>query len=120
MSKSSTDQQTFQSRLRAAREAKGLNQGELAGRAGLQTSAISHFETGRRGPSFENLKRLADALGVTTDFLLGRVEEPGASGPALDRIIDSITSMTPDQMDFLADMAEKLAEKNVKVKDGPE
>ena len=40
-----------------------------------QASAISHFETGTRKPSFDNLRRLADALDVTTDYLLGRVKD---------------------------------------------
>ena len=52
-----------------------MNQEQLAERAKLQGSAISHFETGKRKPSFDNLKRLADALGVSTDFLLGRTNE---------------------------------------------
>lgn len=72
----------FPARLRAAREKRGLTQGELAKRAGLQMSAISHFETGTRKPSFENLRRLADALDVTTDFLLGRSEDFDGSAAA--------------------------------------
>ena len=72
----------FPARLRAAREKRGLTQGELAKRAGLQMSAISHFETGTRKPSFENLRRLADALDVTTDYLLGRTEEFDGSAAA--------------------------------------
>ncbi|MGH8758723.1 MAG: helix-turn-helix domain-containing protein [Burkholderiales bacterium] len=65
----------FPDRLRRAREYRGLTQGELAERAGLQPSAISHFETGARKPSFDNLRLLADTLDVTTDYLLGRVAE---------------------------------------------
>jgi transcriptional regulator with XRE-family HTH domain len=66
----------FPSRLKAARELRGLNQDQLAERSGLQPSAVSHFETGGRKPSFDNLKRLADALGVSTDYLLGRTSDP--------------------------------------------
>lgn len=65
----------FPERLRAAREYRGLNQGELAARSGLQPSAVSHFETGTRKPSFDNLHLLAETLDVTIDYLLGRVEE---------------------------------------------
>jgi len=65
----------FPERLRAAREYRGLNQGELASRSGLQPSAISHFETGARKPSFDNLHLLAETLDVTIDYLLGRVED---------------------------------------------
>src|SRR5215831_4298497 len=75
MNESSRPTEIFPARLRAARDKRGLNQGDLAKRAGLQASAISHFETGTRKPSFDNLRRLADALDVTTDYLLGRVTE---------------------------------------------
>ncbi|MGN8546962.1 helix-turn-helix domain-containing protein [Bradyrhizobium sp. 13971] len=54
----------FPDRLKSARDLRGLNQDQLAKRSGLQGSAISHFETGTRKPSFDNLRRLADALGV--------------------------------------------------------
>ena len=74
MDKSRGPLDDFPARLSSARELRKLNQGELATRAGLQPSAISHFETGTRKPSFDNLKRLADALDVTTDYLLGRVD----------------------------------------------
>lgn len=66
----------FPARLRAAREYRGLTQGQLAEKAEMKNpSAISHFETGTRKPSFDNLRILADKLQVTTDYLLGRVGE---------------------------------------------
>ncbi|MBI3129668.1 MAG: helix-turn-helix transcriptional regulator [Candidatus Tectomicrobia bacterium] len=76
----STPSEIFPERLRAAREMRELSQGALATRAGMQPSAISHFESGTRKPSFENLRRLADALDVSTDYLLGRIKE--IAGPA--------------------------------------
>lgn len=75
MAESSPSSDVFCDRLRAARDYRGLTQGELAERTGLQPSAISHFETGVRKPSFDNLRLLADKLDVTTDYLLGRVDE---------------------------------------------
>lgn len=60
----------FIQRLREAREALDLSQDELASRAELQPSAISHFETGGRRPSFTNLRRLAIELEVSVDWLL--------------------------------------------------
>jgi transcriptional regulator with XRE-family HTH domain len=61
----------FAIRLREARERQKLNQAELAQRAEMQPSAIAHFEANRRKPSFENVRRLAKALDVSTDYLLG-------------------------------------------------
>jgi len=73
MSESNTDS-PFPNRLKEARDLRGLSQVELSGRTGLQPSAVSHFETGGRKPSFDNLMLLAEALQVTTDYLLGRTD----------------------------------------------
>lgn len=64
-------------RIREARVKEGMSQEELAVRmqlAGLQMGqmAVSRIETGKRMvPDFE-LPLLAAALGVTTDWLLGK------------------------------------------------
>ena len=70
MSESSSDS-VFATRLKEARERQGLNQAQLAQRAEMQPSAIAHFEANRRKPSFENVRRLAKALDVSSDYLLG-------------------------------------------------
>ena len=65
----------FASRLRKTRETRELSQSELAREAGMQPSAIAHFEAGRRKPSFDNVRAMADALAkalkVSADYLLG-------------------------------------------------
>ncbi len=83
MTKSSDAEQVFPTRLRVVRELRKLSQAELATKAGLQPAAISHFETGGRRPSFDNLRRLASALQITTDYLLGRVDDVDAQ-PTVD------------------------------------
>lgn len=62
----------FARSLRTLREARNLDQQDLAERSGLAPSAISHFETCRRTPQLHNLIRLADALGVSLERLVGR------------------------------------------------
>ncbi len=66
----------FRERLRDWRLKRGLTQEELAGKADVPTVSVSHFETGHRFPNAESLRRLADALGVSADYLLGRVKQP--------------------------------------------
>jgi transcriptional regulator with XRE-family HTH domain len=58
--------------VRALRELRGLTQAELGSRAGIGAASVSHFETGQRTPSLESLVKLADALQVSVDVLLGR------------------------------------------------
>ena len=57
--------------LRAARIDRGLSQRGLATASGIYQGHISHFENARRQPLIHNLVRLAHALEVSTDFLLG-------------------------------------------------
>lgn len=65
---------TFASRLRHIRDDRQLSQSELARLAGMQPSAIAHFEADRRKPSFDNVRALAKALDVSADYLLGENE----------------------------------------------
>ena len=64
---------TLSARIRTARERHGWTQAELGQRADMAAAAVSHFENGVRQPSLESLVRLADALDVSTDELLGRL-----------------------------------------------
>ncbi len=98
--------------LREQREKRGLSQAELAQRASLQPSAISHFEAGRRAPSFDNLRRLADALDVTVDLLLSRENLNKAAGPTVERLFRNWDQMTAADQELLADFAKTLAEKS--------
>lgn len=108
----------FSERLQTTRQLKGLSQTDLAKRAGLQPSAISHFENGRRSPSFDNLKRLADALFVTVDYLLGRAEEPKSHGLVAEQLFRNFQQMSQEDQEALAKMAEMLAKKNEKTPEG--
>ena len=110
MSKSTLPSEAFSARLRTAREKRGLNQGDLANRAGLQASAISHFETGTRKPSFDNLKRLADSLDVTTDYLLGRVTDDQALAGA-DKLHRHLDNLTTDDLEMAEDFLMMLSKK---------
>ena len=89
----------FSKRLNAARRMRGLSQCDLAEKTGLKQVAISFFETGRRSPSLGNLERLADALEVTTDYLMGRSD-----------FAEIATDMIPES----SDAKEKLSSKDVK------
>src|SRR5437588_10069882 len=101
----------FADRLKAARQLRDLSQAEVAQRSDLQPSAVSHFETGRRAPSFDNLKALSEALQVTTDYLLGRVDEPGVVGVMTDKLFRHAENMSRDDLDTLTGFAEMLSKK---------
>jgi transcriptional regulator with XRE-family HTH domain len=109
--------EVFQERLRTAREFRELSQGELAQRAGLQASAVSHFETGTRKPSFDNLKRLADALKVSTDYLLGRTTEMQATAASADRLHRHYSGLSAEYQEMADEFVEMLAQRAQQKKD---
>ena len=97
----------FASRLRAARRLRRLSQNELGIRAGLQPAAISHFENGKRQPALANLRRLADALGTTTDYLCGRAAAPATCLPS--PTLEAYGRLSAHDQELARDFVELLA-----------
>ena len=71
------DARVIGEQIRKARVARGWTQAQLAFRAGLRESAICKYERGYFEPRINTLRKIAKALGVTTDYLLGD-DEGGA------------------------------------------
>jgi transcriptional regulator with XRE-family HTH domain len=66
-------------RIRKARNEAGINQQQLADRAGLTRSTISLIECGRRDAQARSLLAIASALEITPDDILG-TREKGVDG----------------------------------------
>ena len=101
----------FKDRLKAARDLRKWSQSDLAGRAGLPPSSIAHFEAGSRKPSFDTLRRLATALEVTTDYLLGRVDDPGLA-EAGDPLYRDVGRLTGEDRELAKDFLKMLADRS--------
>lgn len=63
--------QSIADALREAREAKGWTQEDLAEAAQMNRTTIAKYETGRIEPKSKSLKRLAAALEVDVNVLIG-------------------------------------------------
>ncbi len=101
----------FPDRLREQRELRKLTQQELADRAGLPSTSISHFEKGARKPSFDNLRRLAKALETQTDYLLGLTDGAEVS-PVAERLARHMQNSTTAEIDMLENFAKMLGKKD--------
>lgn len=62
---------TFAERLKYAMEQADMSQSALSEKAGASKAAISQYLSGKNSPGIEKVKALADATGVTFDFLMG-------------------------------------------------
>lgn len=63
-------------RLKELRIAKGYNQEKLAKALNVSRSTVAMWETRKNNIDDDMLARLADLLGCSTDYLLGRSETP--------------------------------------------
>lgn len=75
----------FAQRLRELRKQKNLSQTGLGQLAELHYTHIGRFERGASRPSGDTLKRLADALAVTSDYLLDGATQEAAKARFEDR-----------------------------------
>jgi transcriptional regulator with XRE-family HTH domain len=75
----------FAGRLKQLRTEKGLSQSELSQAAGIHSMHLSKYERGVAKPSADAIKKLAKALGVTTDYLIEGGAEDIATGEFTDR-----------------------------------
>lgn len=63
-------------RLRDMREDADLTQRQLAARLGMSQPQYNRYEQGYRDLPTDILIRLADMYNTSTDFLLGRTDDP--------------------------------------------
>lgn len=61
-------------RILRLRLEKDMKQKELADKAEITEATLSRYENDLRAPKGEIVSKLASALGVSTDYLLGRTE----------------------------------------------
>jgi transcriptional regulator with XRE-family HTH domain len=74
---SSPDQRALGRAVQAIRAERGISQVQLAEATGFMQSWISNVEHGRRNPSWSNVIRLAEGLGVSVSELAARAEAVG-------------------------------------------
>lgn len=52
------------------RKNQGFSQEKLAKKLGVKTNTICQYETGKRSPNIETLKKIAEVLGCSVDELI--------------------------------------------------
>jgi len=63
-------------RIRMHRARLHLSQGELAHKVGISLTWMNSIECGHADPRAMHLKGIADALGVSADYLVGLTDDP--------------------------------------------
>lgn len=71
-------------RMSSLRLKKKKTHQEMADAIGVTRPAYTAYESGTRKPDYEILNKIADLLETTTDYLLGRTEDPSPNNNAAE------------------------------------
>lgn len=84
----------FNERLKTLRIQRKMTQSELAKKIYISQPAYSKYEVGTASPNPETLSKIADALDVSVDYLLGSDSKPARPGyiriPVIGRVAAGI------------------------------
>jgi transcriptional regulator with XRE-family HTH domain len=95
------------------RKKKGISQAELGKLIGTSGDVIGRYERGDISPSVEVVSKIADALEVSVDYLLGKTKME-LDKQALKRLED-IASLAPENRSFVLNLID-MALRDFKVK----
>jgi transcriptional regulator with XRE-family HTH domain len=81
----------------------GLTQDQLAERVGRTVEMVNRIERGVAAPSFETLEALSAALETAPrDFFgLGQYEARAGGDRGLERLLDRVAGLDPDDVDWI-------------------
>lgn len=95
------------SRLREARLAKNMSQAELAEKAHLSMPIISDLELGKKGMLLNTFVALADALQVSTDYLL-RTNAPEVNAIYNNEFAELLSDCSPDEVESIIKIVKEV------------
>lgn len=90
-------------KIRMTRDARGMTQKQLAGKADVSPGLIAQLEAGKVQPSLKTIERIAKALGVSTCYLI--LEQEDTEG--------IIGGITPELRELLFDQKVQLIIGNI-------
>ncbi|GAA5418018.1 hypothetical protein Pryu01_03096 [Paraliobacillus ryukyuensis] len=90
------------SRITELRKKMNLTQEDFAKKIGISRSALSHYEKDRREPDYETIRNISNVCDVTTDYLLGKTDNPNKSSTSeTNRAFNNFDDITDQEKDYL-------------------
>lgn len=87
----------FAENLKLLRKTKGLTQTQFASTFNISTGTIAMWETGKRMPDSETLKRIAQFFNVSIDYLLDNEKKLPDEFGSLDDVYFSLAKELQDK-----------------------
>jgi len=102
----------FGKRVRELRKTRGWKQDELGKKLGTSGVVVGCYERGEMMPSIEVVQKMAEAFGVTVDYLVGEQEVPNllSQSEMVERwaTLDSLSADDRDRILYLVALLSKI------------
>jgi transcriptional regulator with XRE-family HTH domain len=108
MTKSESTREQIAARLRTAREAAGLSQGQAAKILKFHRPTVSEIEAGRRRVAGEELAQFASLYGVTVEWLATASDESDAAEDRILLAARELSKMKDQDLDKLMSLLRML------------
>ncbi len=103
------------SRIKRCRLALGMSKAKLALKAGLTRPTITYYENRNVSPTLQSLRKLADALGVSVDYLVGLEKDPKHSGDFKMRLLfKNINELNEREILLMEEMCDRVRKRSGK------
>lgn len=96
-------------RIKEIRLVNNMKQSDLADRLNVTQATVSGWESGRRTPDLETVRRIAELFDCSIDELLGNEKAPTVEQNGERSMLD-ITALSPENRDRLEDYLHLLLE----------
>ena len=100
--------------LKILLEEKNISQKDLAKKIGVTEATISKYINNLQMPRLDLVDRIADTLNVTTDYLLGRTDNPQEqkykhlNNTLIGRVSNKMEKMSEDELELLDKLVDKI------------
>ncbi|PEA01134.1 helix-turn-helix domain-containing protein [Bacillus cereus] len=107
--------ETMGSRIQRIRKEKGIKQFELAEAIGVNHTAISLYESGKREPRKEILEKIALATNVSVDYFYGLTDNKVLNQEKLNKqeiqaakLMERILKLPPEKRDLINNLIDNF------------
>ena len=93
-----------------------MNKAQLASKAGLTRPSITYYENHNTKPTLQSLRKLADVLGVSVDYLIGLKKDPkdGPEDLKIKLLFKNIEELDEREILLMEKMCDRIGKKNRK------
>lgn len=109
------DPEVFRKRLDDALWARKMRQVDLARKAKMNYKSVNSYYRGEMNPSLDALVRLAEALDVSVDYLIGRADDMNQIAPEPEEVAEQVriirrawTAASPKERNLLKHLAQMI------------